>query len=774
MQTTTPLLSKITNILQTKLNRLPQHVRTRLSVLKDMCLATLRAFLPEPVVPPVKKVPPTPGRPSRPKTHPPQPGAAKPPSLPHPRPQPPLPQGQRPNASGTAADDLDEDRPTTILGIADTTDRKVWLSLRQRFQGVYCIGAAGVGKSVLLLNMILSDIRLGRGVCLIEPHGDQSHQVIAAMPAERLKDVIYLDITDNTASFSLNFFEAPVGADITEVAKIASFVMHVFEKVWAVGPETPRLQMVLRNITRVLIENPGMTFAEIGLLLWDDGVREKLVRRVSNTQTKLFWSQYNRLTPHDRSEQISSTINKCDSYLNELLIARIVSQSASSISFRELMDEGKILLVNLSPQLEEASRLIGAVIIGRLLMAAFSRTDTPSDKRRPFMIYADEYQRFATSDFATFLAEARKFKIATTISNQVLEQLDDVNRATALQAGSLVVFRVSGEDSKELAPSFDTTPTPALVGEEPVRVVVADPLTHLARHGHPNTIVAKFVSDYIMALTSLLKSTASSPHAFGLGCAIVHPDYVIQGHRQLNEAFATCMREGNAAVCISPLALFILAAASDQEMTYVFFKDLRYSLGIVYFQGFYGASESFGKADFLSPKHEQEDKQFLRKMAKSIWVSRATVEHRVAAFTRMLKALRHTLEILAKDPLLTDTGLFQPKYQLRSYQDQENSISNELSQLPNYTAKVRLLSGEYTINTRPAPAMVSEQEVAARIKAIKQRMLRDGVTRPALEIEEEVRKRHETLRSRPASDAPPSDHPTGKRRSRNKPQPPDA
>jgi hypothetical protein len=202
-------------------------------------------------------------------------------------------------------DDLDEDRPTTILGMADTTGRKVWLSLRQRFQGVYCIGATGVGKSVLLLNMILSDIRLGRGVCLIEPHGDQTRQVIAAMPKERLKDVIYLDITDSTSSFGLNFFECPAGADLTEVAKIASFVMHVFEKVWAVGPETPRLQMALRNITRVLLENPGMTFAEIGLLLWDDGVREKLVRHVSNTQTKLFWSQYNKKAPRDRDELVS-------------------------------------------------------------------------------------------------------------------------------------------------------------------------------------------------------------------------------------------------------------------------------------------------------------------------------------------------------------------------------------------------------------------------------------------------------------------------------------
>src|SRR5207248_11426053 len=136
----------------------------------------------------------------------------------------------------------------------------------------------------------------------------------------------------------------------------------------------------------------------------------------------------------------------------------------------------------------------------------------------------------------------------------------------------------------------------------------------------------------------------------------------------------------------------------------------------------------------------------LRKMAKSIWESRATVDYRVAAFVRMLKAIRATLQILAKEPLMTDTGLYQPKYQLRTYQDQENLVANELSQLPNYTAKVRLLTGEHTIKTRPAPPLVSEREVEARIRAIKERMLRQGYTMPAASVEEEVRKRHELLR----------------------------
>jgi hypothetical protein len=210
----------------------------------------------------------------------------------------------------------EQERLATPLGTDVATGQEVSIPLLVRFQGVYCIGATGTGKSTFDLTMILSDICHGFGICLIEPFGDLTRQIIAAMPEERLKDVLYLDLNDCTSSFGLNIFECPTGADNTEVAKVASFVMHVFEKVWQVGPETPRLAQVLRNTTRVLIENPGMTFAEIPLLLWEDGVREKLVRRVTNIQTKLFWSQYNKKVPRDREELTASTINKVDAYLN--------------------------------------------------------------------------------------------------------------------------------------------------------------------------------------------------------------------------------------------------------------------------------------------------------------------------------------------------------------------------------------------------------------------------------------------------------------------------
>jgi hypothetical protein len=222
-------------------------------------------------------------------------------------------------------------------------------------------------------------------------------------------------MTDSEYPFGLNLFQCGMPNDLPSVAKTASFVMHVFQKVWNVGTSTPLLAQAVRNVTRTLIENSGTTFAEIPLLLWDRAAREKLLTNLTNAQSRMFWGHYAQKTQRDRGELISSTINKVDAYLNEPMIANIVSQSKTTIDFRRIMDEGRILLINLSPQLEEMSRLIGAILIGKLLMAAFSRADTPGVSGRQFNLYCDEYQRFATSDFATLISEARKFKIATTL-----------------------------------------------------------------------------------------------------------------------------------------------------------------------------------------------------------------------------------------------------------------------------------------------------------------------------------------------------------------------
>jgi len=355
-----------------------------------------------------------------------------------------------PRQSETAQVNKDYTNFYSIVGSDLQKDTDVAISQKARLQGLYIIGANGTGKSTLLANLILTDIQQGLGVCLIEPHGDLTKTIIAGLPENRVKDVILLNVEDVDYPFGINLYECPL-LTIRDMAQTASFVSHVFEKIWYAGTETPRLMQNLRALTRTLIENPGATFAEIPLLYSNDTVRTNFVANLSNPSIISYWQDYERKNQRDRAIYLESTLNKVNAFLDEPMIRNIFAQSKTSIDFRALMDSGKILLVKLSPQFEEASRLIGAVIIGKLLMAAFSRTEQEEQNRRQFHLYCDEFQRFATSDFATLISEARKFKIATTLSHQTLSQVDEANRAAALAAGNLIVCQRRRENLLKLA-----------------------------------------------------------------------------------------------------------------------------------------------------------------------------------------------------------------------------------------------------------------------------------------------------------------------------------
>jgi hypothetical protein len=364
----------------------------------------------------------------------------------------------------------------SILGIDVKTGANVTISQKARLQGLYIIGANGTGKTTLLYNLIMSDIEAGGGLCLIEPHGDLTQKVLENVLPHRLKDVTLLDVADVDYPFALNLFECQ-RLTIREMAKTASFVSHIWEKLWGAGNETPRLMQNLRAVTRTLIENPGTTFAEIPLLYTNEQVGAKMISNLSNPSIISYWENYERMNQRDRYINLESTLNKVNAFLDEPMIRNIFGQSRTSLDFRHIMDTGKILLVKLSPEYEEASHLIGAVIIGKILLAAFSRADTPEHARRHFSLYCDEFQRYASSDMATLIAEARKMKILTHLAHQTLSQLDEANRTAAAAAGNLIVFRVSGEDGKTLATSFDSTPQQVVIGLESERSYVSDVLT---------------------------------------------------------------------------------------------------------------------------------------------------------------------------------------------------------------------------------------------------------------------------------------------------------
>jgi hypothetical protein len=665
-----------------------------------------------------------------------------------------------------------ERQRASVLGIDRQTTEEVVISQQERHQGLYCIGVPGTGKTTLLANLIKKDLELGHGLCLIELHGDLTKTVLKLVPQHRLQDVILLDVMDSAFPFGLNLFQSDFPGDPNELSKTANFLMHLFEKVWNVGTDTPRLQQVLRNISRTLLANPGMTFAEIPLLLWDDTAREKLVSNVTNTQTQLFWQNYSPKPQRDKDELTASTMNKVDAYLSDPIVANIVSQANTSINFRRIMDESKILLIQLSPQLEEVSRLLGAAIIGRLLMATFSRTDLAEDDRRQFNFYVDEFQRFATSDWRTFLEEARKFNVPITFAHQSMSQLDESLQTAATGAGTIVVFRVSGEDSRVLAQSFDATPTQEQTSVEPIRRPVFDITTHLIRHGHTHPVVAQFTDEYLTRLDTLHKTLTTSMHPLEFCCRTIRGFTAAEGKRLLNDALFSYMETASADVFIHPLALFILSCAVGDGSHNVFDKHLKPSAFSNWqFTGLKDSAFQFGRADFL--KNERAVAAFTKKHARKRYWDSIFSSHLITpgpAFIRMLQLLRQTMDILAKEPVLTDTGLYQPVYRQRTYADMAGEIANSLSQQENFTARVKTLTGEHTIRTNPLTTTLTEAQLAERIEEIKGRMREQGLCRPAHEVEEEVRRRHERLRER--NDPPPPSHTNGTNRRRYRPRPP--
>jgi hypothetical protein len=404
----------------------------------------------------------------------------------------------------------DSTEPYSIIGTDIEEDIEIGISQKARPQGLTIIGANGTGKSALISNLIHQDTKNNLGLALLDPHGDITKTVISSMPENRLKDVIYLNLEDVDFPFGLSLFECP-RLTISDMAKTASFVYHVFQKIWQLdNASSPRLLQVLRALTLTLIENPRSTLSEAPLLLSSHTIREKMIENLTNQEIILFWENYNRRSQRDKDELTASTINKISSFLDEPMIRNIVSQSKTTIDLRQVMDSGKILLVQASPQFELASTLIGSILIGKLLLSAMSRTDTPEENRRQFNLYIDEVQRFQTPDLATLISEARKFKISTTSANQVLSQLSEENRASMLAAGNLIVFRVSGDDAKALAKNFDTTPTKKeIIGEEPIRAPVADVISHLVKRGHNDGRVTRFATSYLTNLEDLIAKTTS-------------------------------------------------------------------------------------------------------------------------------------------------------------------------------------------------------------------------------------------------------------------------
>jgi hypothetical protein len=420
-----------------------------------------------------------------------------------------------------------------ILGTDVATGNKVLLQQDERLKGLYVIGKTGSGKTTLLVNMILQDIEAGRGLCFFDTHGDAITDILRRLPSQRENDVILLDLVDKQYTFGLNIFQCVDPTDDEEVSALNSAIMSIFAKLFTESgdmfKEAPTLAETLQDSIPVFLAhtNPRMTMAEIPLLLTDETARKKLLTPVKNLLVAQFWRSYERLKHDMQEKQTESTRRRISNFLIDPLAVKIVGQSETTIPFRRIMDESKILLVKLSRRHELITNLIGSMMVAQIAQAAYSRIDTPEDQRVPFYLYADEYQRFCTPTFAELLAEVRKYKIATCVAHQFRDQLDKANRGATLNAANMVVYQVSGEDAEELAKQFHAIPAPAETRREAILAPKQDVLGHLEHQGHTSKQVSEFAAEYLPKLRyAAQQQIDKSP----MGMRITQLDYVRYPH----------------------------------------------------------------------------------------------------------------------------------------------------------------------------------------------------------------------------------------------------
>ena len=342
-----------------------------------------------------------------------------------------------------------------ILGTTASYRTPVPLLQADRRRHVYIIGQTGTGKTGLLLNMMHADLLSGGGFCFIDPHGDASREIAGLAPVQRRADVIYLDPSDDTHTFAYNPL---AGVAEAQRATAAANIVSAFKNIWA-DSWGPRLEYILMNALRLLLDNQDVTLLALPRLLTDDDFRERLLRNCIDPVIRSFWqNQYAEYDARFRNEAIAPIQNKVGTFLSNPFIRSILCQNSSTLDFARLMNEGKVLIVNLSKGNlgPEPAHLLGALFITAFSQAAEARRHMPEDERRDFTLFVDEFQNFATDSFASILSEARKWRLSlVAVSQQVAGQLPDTLRHAIFgNAGTLIVFRVGALDAEFLAPEL--------------------------------------------------------------------------------------------------------------------------------------------------------------------------------------------------------------------------------------------------------------------------------------------------------------------------------
>lgn len=357
----------------------------------------------------------------------------------------------------------DENR-VTYFAITDTRNKKIPFGIKavDRTRHVYVIGKTGMGKSTLLENMAIQDIRNGEGFAFVDPHGGTAEKLLDYIPENRLKDVLYFAPFDMEYPVAFNVME-DIGPDKRHL--VLSGLMSAFKKLFGEESFSDRMQYILQNTILALLEYPGATMLGINKMLAEKEYRNKVIANITDPSVRNYWvKEYAGYTERFAAEAIPAIQNKIGQFTSNPLIRNIIGQQKSTFDLRKIMDDQKILIINLSKGRvgEGNANLLGSMFITKIYLAAMSRADASESalKKLPnFYLYVDEFQSFANESFADILSEARKYKLNLTIAHQYVEQMSEEVRAAVIgNVGTMVVFRVGAIDAelfeKEFAPQF--------------------------------------------------------------------------------------------------------------------------------------------------------------------------------------------------------------------------------------------------------------------------------------------------------------------------------
>jgi len=339
-------------------------------------------------------------------------------------------------------------------------EEDVKISEYDKMRHCYIIGQTGTGKSVLMKNMMISDMEAGNGVCFIDPHGDAIEDLIPRIPKERAEDVIIFDASDTERPLGLNLFEATTVEQKDLVINEAIAMLYRLYDPQHQGIMGPRFEHWFRNAALALMASPeGGTFIEVPRIFTDDAFLAEKLKYVTDPVVRNFWvSEMGQTADFHKSEVLGWFVGKFGAFMTNTTMRNIMGQPKSSLNIREIMDGKKILLVNLSKGIvgEINMQLLGMIFISKIQMAAMSRADIPEAERQPFTLYIDEFQNFVTDNISGILSESRKYKLSLVMANQFIQQIrEDIRDAVFGNVGSMISFRVGSEDGEFVGKQFE-------------------------------------------------------------------------------------------------------------------------------------------------------------------------------------------------------------------------------------------------------------------------------------------------------------------------------